>query len=140
MAWFLCTISSTSKSNWQKCKDANMWGIATSTGFASNDVARKGDSLLFWLSGIGFVGYSNVTETTRRPKEASETPWLGGADKYGLVIPMKLVKEIHPPLKLKFIDGRQEKTGILQPYFQRGFMPINDSAANVVIEMVNEKS
>ena len=115
-----------------------MWGIATSTGYASNDSARKGDQLLFWISGVGYVGYADVIENTRRPADPGETPWLGGSTKYGLVIPMKMATEIQPPLKLKFEDGRQIGTGILQAYFQRGFMPINDDSANVVIELLSK--
>jgi len=138
MSWFLCTISSTSKINWQKCKDVGMWGIATSTGYASNDSARNGDSLLFWISGVGYVGYADVVEDTRRPTNSSETPWLGGSSKYGLVIPMKIVSEMIPPLKLKFEGGKQIGTGILQAYFQRGFMPIKDDSANLVIGLYSD--
>jgi hypothetical protein len=138
MAWYLCTIAASSKGNWQKCIDSGMWGIATSADNTRIDPAREGDELLFWLAGSGYCGYAKVLENTRKPKDSSETPWLGGMSRYSLVVPMKVVREFKTPLKMKFANGKQELTGILQPYFQRGYMPISDDSAQSVIDLAKE--
>ena len=47
--------------------------------------------------------------------------------------------EIKPPLLLKFINRKQELTNLDQSMFQRGFMPITDSAANAVLKPTSQK-
>jgi hypothetical protein len=69
----------------------------------------------------------------------SEVPWQGGSERYGLVIPLTELIEIKPPLLLKFINRKQELTNLDQSMFQRGFMPITDSAANAVLKPTSQK-
>lgn len=134
MGWYLCTIASTSKMNWELCKKSNTWGINTKGDYTSRDRARKNDQLLFWLGGKGFVGYAKVSEDTRAPKNIDEVPWMGGQARYGLIIPLEDIVEFDSPKMLKFTNRRQEKTGLEQSMFQRGYMPITDASANSVIE------
>ena len=133
MSWYLCTIASKSKENWKLCKESNTWGIITSSGYSSGDRARKGDRLLFWLGGTGYVGHGEVGEDTRPPLSNSEVPWQGGQERFGLVIPINGITEFATPIFLKFSNRKQEGTKIDQSLFQRGFMPINDSSADVVL-------
>lgn len=135
MAWYLCTISSGAKKNWDLCKDSKTWGILTLGGYASKDRARRDDNLLFWLGGRGYVGHAKVIENTRPPLSPKEVPWLGGQERYGLVIPLEEVKEFSTPTMLKFVNRRQEITGIDQSFFQRGYMPITDSIANKILDL-----
>ena len=134
MGWYLCTIASTSKNNWELCKVSQTWGINTKANYSSKDRARKGDNLLFWLGGKGFVGYAKVSEDTRPPHTLGETPWMGGQERYGLVIPLIELTVFEAPKMLKFINRRQEKTGLDQSMFQRGYMPITDDSANAAME------
>jgi len=129
----LCSIASSSKINWKLCKDSLTWGLITTSQYASGDRARKDDSLLFWLAGTGYVGFGKVSEDTRPPKSILEAPWLGGQDRYGLVIPLSEIWEFNPPLLLKFNNRKQQLTQLDQSMFQRGFMPITDFAANEVL-------
>lgn len=133
MAWYLCTIASTSKNNWNLCKRSLTWGISTRSGYASGDRARKGDYLLFWLGGEGFVGTAEVKEDTRAPISDNEVPWSGGRSQYGLVIPLTNVRIFEKPLKLTFENRVQNKTGLEQFVFQRGYMPISDTAAMTAV-------
>jgi hypothetical protein len=135
MSWYLCTIAATSKRNWELCLDSKTWGISTQSGFASKDMAREGDYLLFWLAKIGFVGFAEVAADTRPPVSSGEVPWLGGATKYGLVVPLKNINQFNPPIKLNFEGRTQEKTKLDQYMFQRGYMPIPDEAANSVVAL-----
>lgn len=138
MAWYLCTIASTSKKNWELCKQSKTWGIITQGGHGSGDRARKGDNLLFWLGGTGYVGYSEVTENTRAPQSPEEVPWMGGKERYGLIIPLKQITEFDKPIMLKFANRKQAVTNLDQSMFQRGYMPITDVIANDIIAL-NEK-
>lgn len=133
MGWYLCTIASTSKINWELCKKSKTWGINTKGQYSSKDKARKDDQLLFWLGGKGFVGFATVSEHMRAPKDIDEVPWMGGPERYGLVIPFTQLIEFEKPRMLKFLNRKQEKTGIDQSMFQRGYMPITDASANAVL-------
>lgn len=119
--------------NWEICREYALWGIKTSSGFASVDRARKGDNLLFWRSKIGFAATALVTEDSRTPQTPNETPWPGGMKTYGIVIPFSNLKEFETPVYLKFHLYKQEITGLSSSALQRGFVPITDKIANQVI-------
>jgi hypothetical protein len=133
LSWYLCTIASNAKENWRLCIDSKTWGIITTNRYSSGDRARKGDQLLFWLAGTGYVGFGEVSQDTRPPLSSSEVPWQGGQERFGLVIPLVEIIEFESPILLKFITRKQQETQIDQSMFQRGFMPINDSAANLIL-------
>lgn len=135
MAWYLCTIASSSKKNWDLCKQSKTWGILTKGGYASGDRARKDDHLLFWLGGVGYVGHAKVIENTRPPINSEEVPWMGGQERYGLVIPLEAIQVFKKPIMLKFINRRQEVTGLDQSMFQRGYMPIIDLVAQEITKL-----
>jgi len=134
MSWYLCTLSAGSK-NWELCKKSGTWGINTAAGFASSDRARKNDSLLFWRAGIGYVAHALVSEDCRPPITKEEAPWLGGPQKFGLVIPFVNLHEFVKPVLLRFQDNKQEQTLLPPSALQRGFIPINDSIAGVVLAL-----
>jgi hypothetical protein len=138
VAWYLCTLSSGSK-NWELCKRFNLWGINTSSGFASSDRARKKDFLLFWRAGIGYVARAEVVEDSRPPISEVEAPWLGGTQRYGLIVPFSHLQEFPSPVLLRFQNNKQELTLLNQSAFQRGFIPINDSVAEKVLSQVGCK-
>jgi hypothetical protein len=135
MTWYLCTIASSSKINWKLTIQSKTWGLITSSSYGSGDRSRQDDSLLFWLAGSGYVGFGNVSEDTRAPKNISEVPWQGGSERYGLVIPMSEIIEFENPIMLKFQNRKQLLTNLDQSMFQRGFMPITNNAANEVLSL-----
>ena len=135
MTWYLCTISSSSRINWKLTIQSKTWGLITSSRYGSGDRSRQDDSLLFWLAGSGYVGFGNVSEDTRAPKNISEVPWQGGSERYGLVIPMSEIIEFEKPIMLKFQNRKQLLTNLDQSMFQRGFMPITNNAANEVLSL-----
>ena len=133
MSWYLCTIASSAKVNWRLCKESNTWGIITTNRYSSGDRARKDDHLLFWLAGTGYVGFGQVSENTRPPLSSMETPWEGGRDRFGLVIPISEIIEFPVPIHMKFVNRKQQDTQFDQSMFQRGFMPITDNSAHLVL-------
>ena len=114
MAWLLATIGKSDSRNWEICKEHNLWGISVLGESDFIHKASKGDNLLFWVSGKGFVGTAVAIEDTRVPRGPEETPWRGGNSRYGFIIPVK--------------------TGIPLAYFRRGFQPIGDVQAKIVLD------
>jgi len=140
MAWILCTISAQSKGNWEICKEAKMWGVSTYANYGGIPKAKKGDHLLFWLAGAGYVGVGKVTEDCRPPFGPSETPWPEGRHRYGLVVPMKLIIDLKKPHWIAFKNGRQEISGIALPVFRRGYKSIQNSQAEPILKILKEKA
>lgn len=134
MAWLLATIGKSDSRNWEICKEHNLWGISVLGESDFIHKASKGDNLLFWVSGKGFVGTAVATEDTKVPKGPEETPWRGGNARYGFIIPVKFDREFNKPIKLNFSNNVQEKTGIPLAYFRRGFQPIGDVQAKIVLD------
>lgn len=138
MSWFLCTISRHEPSNWGKCKEIGLWGVPGSVS-AVREV-KRGDRLLFWIGGKGYVGYGVVTEDGRVPQARQEAPWPGGLARWNYVIPIRVQVEIEQPLRLKFARSVQEQTGFSASRFQRGFSPIEDIPAQKIAEQILERS
>jgi hypothetical protein len=138
MAWYLCTISKNEPSNWGKCKDVGLWGVPGVVKAAKE--AKRGDRLLFWMGGRGYIGYGVVMEQGRVPQGRDEVPWPGGLGRWTYVIPMRVLVEAKKPVRLKFHRSVQDQTGFTAAKFQRGFAPINDEPAQRVAEEVLEQS
>lgn len=134
MGWLLATISKTEKKNWDLCKSVGLWGISVQGENNYIPKAEKDDFLLFWVGGVGFVGVGKASEKMRVPLNEAEIPWRGGLTRYGFVVPFKLVDEFTPAILLPFKDNFQVETGIPLAYFRRGFQPITDAQANVVLK------
>jgi hypothetical protein len=138
MPWYLCTISRHEPSNWGKCKDSGLWGIPGVVK-AAMDV-KRGDRLLFWMGGRGYIGYGVVMEQGRVPQYRNEIPWPGGLARWTYLIPMRVQVEVKNPVRLKFHRSVQEQTGFPATKFQRGLAPINDEPAQRVAEWILEQS
>ena len=138
MAWFLCTISRHEPSNWKKCKEAGLWGIP-GVVHASKE-AKRGDRLLFWMGGRGYIGYGIVLEQGRVPQRRDEVPWPGGLARWTYLIPMRVQIEIAEPVRLKFQRSIQDQTRFSTTKFQRGFAPIESEPAQAVAEQIIQQS
>jgi len=138
VSWHLCTIAADSSRNWVLCKEVSAWGVHTQRENVRSGRCGEGDQLLFWLASKGFAGYARVTENIRQPKDATEAPWLGGPSRYGLIVPFEMELELPKPLPLKFVNHKQEKTGINLFQLRRGFVGINDQAAETAARLIRE--
>jgi hypothetical protein len=85
MAWILATIGKSDTRNWEICKEHNLWGISVLGKNNFIHKASRGDSLLFWVGGKGFVGTAVATEDSRVPSGPEEIPWRGGNSRYGFI-------------------------------------------------------
>ncbi|GAA1740379.1 hypothetical protein GCM10009809_39880 [Isoptericola hypogeus] len=128
MTWFLCSVSRDHTHNWELCKEIGLFGY--SRGLAS---AKRGDHLLFWVGGRGYVGYGVVASGARVPSSSAETPWAGGKYRFKSVIPFRLLTEINGGLRLRFDRNVQELTGFNTAKLQRGVAEIDDAAASLVV-------
>lgn len=90
--------------------------------------------MLFWLSSQGFVGYGSVTGTPFHPESHDEVPWPGGLYRWAVLIPITIEYECPKPVKLGFVDGRMELTGISSFALRRGFVPISDQAGEAALK------
>ncbi len=101
---------------------------------------KKGDQLLFWLGGRGYVGFGIVADSGRAPARREEVPWAGGLARWSFVIPMRVQVEVKEPIRLKFSRSVQDETGFAATRFQRGFSAIDDARAQMVAERILERS
>lgn len=138
MAWYLCTISRHEPRNWERCKEAGLWGVPGESKAARE--VKKGDQLLFWMGGRGYIGFGQVTDLGRVPLRRDEVPWAGGLARWSYIIPMRVQVEIKQPVRLKFSHSVQELTGFAATHFQRGFASIADKPAQTVAEQILERS
>lgn len=138
MTWFIGAIAKESAHNWDLCKDIKLFGISTGGRKVGASNIKKGDKLLIWLGGSGFIGIADITGNPRNPISREEAPWGGGLHRFGLVFPIKVVYEPKAPVWLGFKDGKQEKTGMPQFTLRKGFGSIPDSAAIAAEKIIKD--
>ena len=136
MTWFVGAIAKESAHNWGLCKDISHFGISTGGRKVGVSNIKKGDKLLVWLGGTGFIGIAKITGVPRNPVSREEAPWGGGLHRFGLIFPIEVVFEPKAPIWLGFQDGKQEKTGMAQMALRRGFSAITDSAGEAAEEII----
>jgi hypothetical protein len=133
MTWYVAVIAKESVRNWQLCKDIGLWGISTSGRPKIAGRVRKGDKLVVWQSGAGWIAYANVTADSRAPIGKEETPWGGGLYRFGLVVPTSVVFEPKSPKFLPFKDRQQTITGLPLFTLRRGFSMIPDEIGKKIL-------
>jgi hypothetical protein len=134
MGWILATVSKSEKKNWDLCKKFEIWGVPTQGEKDYIEKAKQNDFLLFWVGGVGFVGTGIAVENLRPTKSDAEIPWKGGMSRFGFILPFKLTAEFSEPVMFNFKSNMQLKTNIPLAYFRRGFQPITDLQAEIVLQ------
>lgn len=140
MSWFLCTLSKEHPGNWNLCKEVGLWGISTHGTKVYSERGAPGDRLLVWRSGQGYVAEAVVTDKARRPRGRDEAPWLGGVERFGLVVPFEITFETKEPFFLGFKDHRQLGSGLSLFMLRRGFIRIPDKSAQEVMRLWREQA
>jgi hypothetical protein len=136
LTWWICVISNKSPKNWDLCKEHGLYGIAA-YGRKVHQKISKGDGLLFWYARNGFLGYGTATEDSRPPTGPEEAPWGGGVNRFSTVIPFDVNFECPEPVFLRFISGKQEKTGIGAYTLQRGFAVLTQKSADEALKHIH---
>jgi hypothetical protein len=134
MNYFICTISSTAKHNWEICKTNNLWGIPTGNRKMKLPEVNKDDKLIVYQAGAGVVAIAKVTEPIRRPMSKEEAPWAGGVFRYGAIIPIKIIKEWEQPQVLTFINGMIDGTKVSVSALRAGFRLLSNKDAEFIIK------
>lgn len=124
MQWHVAGIAKQSVHNWQLCKDVGVFGISTDGRKHRLDRVSKSDKIAIWQAGQGWIAIVEATENSRPPIDKSETPWGGGIARFGLVVPFKILIESKSPIELRFIDYKQEKTGMSVFVLRKGFCSV----------------
>jgi hypothetical protein len=65
-------------------------------------------------------------------------PWPGGLYRWGLLVPFELDFDCPTPVRLRFVNGKMEKTGIANFALRRGFASINDDAAEAALKAIHD--
>jgi len=132
MSWYVAAISKQSTHNWNLCKDVGLFGISTQGRRVNISNIEKGDKILVWIGGKGFVARATINSVPRPPIDKSETPWGGGLYRFGLVIPISVDLEVERPIWLGFQNGKQAETGMSQFALRKSFSLIEDSVAQKI--------
>lgn len=139
MTWHVAAISKNSIGNWDLCKEVGLFGISTSGRQHSVGHVAPGDKLVVWISTVGWVACAEILEKPRKPTGKEETPWAGSIYRYGLVLPIKVIFEPKHPVWLKFVDFKQEKTGLSQFSIRRGFSAISDKVGLAALAVMKNE-
>jgi len=140
-SWFICTISKEGFKNWEICKEISAWGIAASGDRKPKlDRVKKGDHLVFYAAGKGFIATAIVTGAMKRPTTKDEAPWAGGIYRYGAIVPFKILIELTDPLKIPFTNMMFEDTQIHTSRLQKGFSMISGVDGNSLYERMKKHS
>jgi len=136
MSVFVGTISNQFLENYEICLKNNIFGVGANSnvGVSSASNVKKGDKLVFWISGIGYKSIATFTGPAKRVFSQDETPWDGT---YEFTIPFKLDKEFDDVYKPKFKDSFQIDTGIPLPFLQSGFAELNEEQANALLQKLD---
>jgi hypothetical protein len=142
MTWFVGAIAKESAKNWAICKELGLYGISTAGRSFKIDFVRKGDGILVWQAGTGWIAVARATDNSRVPIDRNEAPWGGGLHRFGLVVPFKVEFEPSQPIFLRFENYIQTSTGLPQNALHRGFSQVSDEVAGKVIHAMgmDEKS
>ncbi len=140
MEWHVAGIAKQSAHNWQLCKDIGLFGISTDGRKHRLDKVKKGDRIAIWQAGKGWIVLVEATSDTRPPVSKDETPWGGGIARFGLVFPFKILKEPKEPVELKFVEFKQEKTGMSVFVLRKGFCSVPSDIGEKISAVIGAKS
>jgi len=136
-SWFICTISKEGFKNWEICKEISAWGIAASGERKPRlDRVVKGDHLIIYAAGKGFLSTAIVTSPMRRPLSHEEAPWPGGVYRYGAIVPFKILIETKNPLKISLTKMVFDGTEIHTSRLQKGFSMISGHDGNFLYQQM----
>lgn len=134
-SWFICTISKEGFKNWEICKNISAWGIAASGDRKPKlDSVKKGDHLVIYAAGKGFISTAVVTGPMKRPTTKEQAPWAGGVYRYGAIVPFKILIELSEPLKIPFTKMFFDRTQIHTSRLQKGFSMISGVDGNYLYQ------
>lgn len=131
MSVFIGTISNEFLHNYQICLENKIFGVGANSnvGVASASNVKKGDKLVFWISGVGYKSIATFTGPAKRVLSQENVPWEGT---YEFTLPIQLDKEFDNIYKPGFKDSFQIDTGIPLPFLQSGFAELNEEQSNAL--------
>lgn len=138
MTYFVGAIAKESAHNWDLCKEIKLFGISTGGRKVGASNIKKGDKLLVWLGGSGYIAVATVAGVPRNPVSREEAPWGGGLHRFGLVFPIKVDFEPNDPVWLGFKNGKQERTELPQFSIRKGFSSVPDAAGRAAEKIIRE--
>lgn len=121
MRYFVATISPKFPKNYDQCKLLGLWGMTSKK--ADAELVSKGDKILFYLGGVGFVSEAEALEKLRDLSGNDWKPYDSRDFNWGFKV--KFVKEFESPKHYRFPSGQNPIIGIRSSDFQfKGFFQI----------------
>ena len=131
MRYFVATISPKYPKNYDQCKVSGLWGMTNRK--AEAELVSKGDRILFWLGGVGFVGEAEALEKVRELSGYDWKPYDPRDFNWGFKI--KFLREFETPLHYRFPGGVNSVIGIKSSDFQfKAFFPIEKHQYDKIIK------
>lgn len=137
MTAYVGAVSASEPRNWERCKEAQLWGVPGLSRPAPK--VETGDRLFIWKGRAGFMAEAVVTGPARVPQTREEAPWPGGLGRWRAVFPIRIVREVTESYKLPFVHDRQEVTGISSNSLRFGLVHISDDAAATISSVLAER-
>lgn len=137
MSAFVGAVSAREPRNWERCKEAGLWGVPGLS--RPTPKVALGDRLFIWKGRAGFVAEVVVTGPARVPQDRNEAPWPGGLGRWRSIFPIRVVREVSESYKLPFVRDRQEITGISSNSLRFGLVHISDEAGDALSAALAER-
>jgi len=123
MKYFIATISPRFPKNYDTCKALGLWGMTNLKVDA--ELVRKGDKILFYLGGVGFISIAEAEESVRKLSGNDWKPYDPRNFEWGFKI--KFIEEFDEPHRYSFPGGKNPETGIRSSDFQfKAFFQIDE--------------
>ena len=137
MTAYIGAVSASEPRNWDRCKEAELWGVPGLNRPAPK--VEPGDRLFIWKGRTGFIAETVVTGPARTPQSLEDAPWPGGLTRWRAVFPIRVVREVNESYKLPFVKDRQEVTGISSNSLRFGLVPISEEAATTISAVLADR-
>ena len=139
MRWFICTLSKEGFHNWELCKEVGLWGVPTNGKKIAKPDLTQGDGLFVYAASRGIKAICEIIGEARMPRGKDEAPWAGGIFRYGLVFPIKVIKEFEEAISGSFFDQKLEGTSISTSQLRRGFAPVTAKDGQNLFKLLSDK-
>lgn len=133
---YVYTILGKSPRNCELCRETGMYGIP---GHNRKQSARKGERIVIWMGGNGYIAEVEIAADPRIPQSRDEAPWPGGLYTYGWVIPFKIALEVKNGVTFPFVGQQQQRTGVSKAGLQRSLALVSAEGAKVITDVLREQ-
>ncbi|WP_405459469.1 hypothetical protein [Streptomyces globisporus] len=143
MRAFIACIKATRRSNWNICKNNDIWGVpgASNNAKKAAGMVQAGDVVFIWFANGSSRdgGLRAKIQASAAASVASEAPWPD-ADRYSHTFPMKVVRDLGICVPDRFPGNKaSEFFGVKNIWLNWGFWHIQDEGVVENLEQCFQK-